>query len=128
MDRRIGYSSASRKEKNKSGLKNSVQTPITGKDSEAKRALIRESEGHWRKGFIKNYIPKIHCPLTKRRKGKARTHNRRADTNPLNWHPGVLKSVLSLAKKLDDKARLRSCLRRWFACATRIRETRDRSS
>ncbi|KAF2279711.1 uncharacterized protein EI97DRAFT_455920 [Westerdykella ornata] len=84
--------------------------PVKKDDARAKKALIRQIEGHWGKDFIKNYIPKYHRPLQKRKKGKPRTHNRKSEDDPMKWMPSVLKAILSLAAKSDDKARLKKLM------------------
>lgn len=98
------------KVKKKPGPKPTRAPPITKNDTVAKKALIREIEGHWGKDFIKTYIPKIHRPLAKRKKGQSRVFNRRPEDNAVKWHPSVLKSVLMVAKKSDDRAQLKKLM------------------
>lgn len=84
--------------------------PIKKDDARAKKALIRQIEGHWGKDFIKNFIPKYHRPLQKRKKGKPKTSNRKSEDDPMKWMPSVLKAILSLAAKTDDKALLKKLM------------------
>lgn len=77
--------------------------PIKKNDMEAKKEVIREIEGYWGKGFIKAYIPKCHRPLVKRGKVGKRSMYRDHETDPKNWLPSVLKSILSLAKLTQNK-------------------------
>jgi hypothetical protein len=101
--------SAPPKERKKPGPK-PKNPPILKNDLQAKKLIIRQIEGHWGKDFIKNYIPKVHRPLVKRKKGKARTHNRKHEDDPMKWLPSILKAMLSLARLTDDKARLKKLM------------------
>lgn len=98
------------KVKKKPGPKPTAKPVIMKDDITAKKALIKEIEGHWGKDFIKTFIPKCHRPLTKRKPGKARTHNRKPEDNPVKWLPSVLKAILNLAKKTDDKVLLKKLM------------------
>ncbi|KAH7119641.1 hypothetical protein B0J11DRAFT_590544 [Dendryphion nanum] len=95
------------KAKKKPGPKTTKPAPSLKDDVVAKNKVIREIERHWGKGFIKTYIPKCHRPLVKRQQGYSRAIPRRDECNPHKWHPSVLKSMLMLAKKTDDKGLLR---------------------
>lgn len=84
--------------------------PIMKNDMAAKMEVIREIERYWGKNFIKNYIPKCHRPLVKR-KGHRRPVNRDRETNPRNWLPSVLKAVLMIARLTNDKMWLKNAMR-----------------
>lgn len=83
--------------------------PVMKKDLRAKKAVIREIESLWGRGFIKSYIPKCHRPLTKRVNGK-RSYLRDHETDPINWMPSVLKAILMIAKLTDDKQWLKKAM------------------
>ncbi|KAH8722915.1 hypothetical protein GQ44DRAFT_828555 [Phaeosphaeriaceae sp. PMI808] len=84
--------------------------PIMKNDLQAKKEVIREIESYWGKSFIKSYIPKCHRPLVKRGKGGKRSIYRDHETNPRNWLPSVLKSILMIAKLTDDKVWLKKAM------------------
>ncbi|KAF2742743.1 hypothetical protein M011DRAFT_490302 [Sporormia fimetaria CBS 119925] len=98
------------KTKKKPGPKPTRPPPMKKDDASAKKALIREIEGHWGKDFIKNYIPKVHRPLVKRKKNRPRVHNRKHEDDPMKWAPSILKAILSLAEKTDDKPGLKKIM------------------
>lgn len=97
------------KQRKKPGPKPRNPQPLKN-DIQAKKLIIRQIEAHWGKDFIKNFIPKVHRPLVKRKKGKARTHNRKHEDDPMKWLPSILKAILSLARLIDDKARLKKVM------------------
>ncbi|KAJ8114591.1 hypothetical protein OPT61_g3566 [Boeremia exigua] len=84
--------------------------PIKKNDMNAKKKVIREIEKYWGKGFIKTYIPKCHRPLMKRQKGGKHVVYRSHETDPKNWLPSVLKSILSIAKLTQNQAWLKKAM------------------
>ena len=54
----------------KPGPKPWAAKPIAKNDLKAKMEVIRAIEKNWGKNFIKDYIPKCHRPLQKRKGGK----------------------------------------------------------
>lgn len=84
--------------------------PIKKNDMVAKKELIREIEKYWSKDFIKAYIPKCHRPLVKREKGGKHVVYRSHETDPKNWLPSVLKSILSIAKLTQNKVWLKKAM------------------
>lgn len=78
---------------------------------EAKKELIAEIQKFWGKNFIKNYIPKCHRPLVKRGKNGKRSAFRQSENDPKKWMPSVLKAVLMIAKKTNDKDWLKEQMR-----------------
>ncbi|KAF2713385.1 hypothetical protein K504DRAFT_136501 [Pleomassaria siparia CBS 279.74] len=95
----------------KPGPKTWAAKPLTKNDMEAKKELIAEIEKFWGKGFIKNFIPKCHRPLVKRGKLGKRSAFRQSENDPKKWMPSVLKAVLMIAKKTDDKQWLKEQMR-----------------
>ncbi|KAF2870190.1 hypothetical protein BDV95DRAFT_595733 [Massariosphaeria phaeospora] len=92
----------------KPGPKPWAVKPISKNDMNAKKELIKEIEQYWGKGFIRAFIPKCHRPLIKR--GKKRSVYREHENDPKKWMPSVLKAVLMIAKKTDDKAWLKKAM------------------
>ncbi|KAF2801073.1 hypothetical protein K505DRAFT_43547 [Melanomma pulvis-pyrius CBS 109.77] len=95
----------------KPGPKPWATKPLTKNDMAAKKELIAEIEKYWGKGFIKAFIPKCHRPLVKRGKGGKRSAFRQSENDPKKWMPSVLKAVLMIAKKTDDKQWLKEQMR-----------------
>ena len=85
--------------------------PLTKNDIEAKKELIAEIERYWGKGFIKAFIPKCHRPLVKKGKHGKRSAFRQSENDPKKWMPSVLKAVLMIAKKTNDKQWLKEQMR-----------------
>jgi hypothetical protein len=78
---------------------------------EAKKELIAEIERYWGKGFIKTFIPKCHRPLIKKGKHGKRSAFRQSENDPKKWMPSVLKAILMIAKKTNDKQWLKEQMR-----------------
>jgi hypothetical protein len=85
--------------------------PLTKNDLEAKKELIAEIERYWGKSFIKTFIPKCHRPLVKKGKHGKRSSFRQSENDPNKWMPSVLKAILMIAKKTDDKQWLKEQMR-----------------
>jgi hypothetical protein len=95
----------------KPGPKPWSMKPLTKNDLEAKKELIAEIERYWGKSFIKTFIPKCHRPLVKKGKHGKRSSFRQSENDPKKWMPSVLKAILMIAKKTDDKQWLKEQMR-----------------
>ncbi|ORX94881.1 hypothetical protein BCR34DRAFT_205249 [Clohesyomyces aquaticus] len=74
----------------------------------AKLEVIREIEEFWGKNWTRQYVPKVRRPLVKRPPGPKRKDAQRFPQNdPRQWQPAVLKAVLMVARKCDEKPKLR---------------------
>ncbi|KAF2849600.1 hypothetical protein T440DRAFT_426776 [Plenodomus tracheiphilus IPT5] len=98
--------------------------PIMKNDMVAKKAVIREIECYWGKGFIRSYIPKCHRPLVKRGAHGKRPMNRAHETDPKKWLPSVLKAILMIAKLTNNKKWLKEAMN--DVVRYRIRNTGNR--
>ncbi|CAO2647677.1 Nn.00g085990.m01.CDS01 [Neocucurbitaria sp. VM-36] len=98
------------KGRKKSGPRAWAAKPIMKNDMVAKKAVIREIESYWGKGFIKSYVPKCHRPLVKRGKLGKRSVYREHETDPKKWLPSVLKAILMIAKLTDNKKWLKDAM------------------
>ncbi|KAH9876524.1 hypothetical protein J1614_003655 [Plenodomus biglobosus] len=84
--------------------------PIMKNDMVAKKAVIREIESYWGKGFTRSYIPKCHRPLVKRGADGKRAMYRAHETDPKKWLPSVLKAILMIAKLTTNKKWLKDAM------------------
>ncbi|KAI8931562.1 hypothetical protein NX059_011217 [Plenodomus lindquistii] len=84
--------------------------PIMKNDMVAKKAVIREIEGYWGKGFIRAFIPKVHRPLVKRGTQGKKAMFRAHETDPKKWLPSVLKAILMIAKLTNNKKWLKDAM------------------
>ncbi|KAJ4377963.1 hypothetical protein N0V83_000793 [Neocucurbitaria cava] len=98
------------KPRKKSGPRAWAPKPIKKNDMVAKKAVIREIESHWGKGFITSFIPKVHRPLVKRGTLGKRSHYRQHETDPKKWLPSILKAILMIAKLTTDKKWLKDAM------------------
>ncbi|KAJ5041974.1 hypothetical protein J3E74DRAFT_412936 [Bipolaris maydis] len=93
----------------------------------AKESIIHQIQHHWGPNFIKSFIPKCHRPLVKsatpKRKRKS-TSPRKHESNPHNWTPSSLTSMLRIAKLTSDKTWLHKAMR--DVVRHRIRHTGNR--
>ncbi|KAL5394951.1 hypothetical protein PMIN02_004510 [Paraphaeosphaeria minitans] len=93
----------------KPGPKPWAAKPIAKNDMKAKIEVIRAIEKNWGRNFIKDYIPKCHRPLQKKKGGK-RTAFRQHEMDPKNWLPSVLKSLLGISHLTSDKSFLKKAM------------------
>ncbi|OAF99990.1 uncharacterized protein CC84DRAFT_1222324 [Paraphaeosphaeria sporulosa] len=93
----------------KPGPKPWAAKPIAKNDMKAKMEVIRAIEKNWGKNFIRDYIPKCHRPLQKKKGGK-RTAFRQHEMDPKKWLPSVLKSLLGISYLTTDKAFLKKAM------------------
>lgn len=103
--------------------------PPKKNDPTAKAPLIHQIQHHWGPNFTKSFVPKCHRPLVKSstcptKRKRQRPLLRKHESNPHNWNPSSLTSILRIAKLTSDKEWLHKAMR--DVVRYRIRHTGNR--